>query len=149
MSNTLTGRIIEVGKIQQFTNSEKKQFVIETEGKYPNHVPFELWNDRVSLIQDSHVDQTVTVHYDLKGRSHNGNWYLSANAWKVEFAAAEQLTEKRRFTDASLAATIEKLKNGEVSIETVLLNFNATSEQMKKLTDALPKIEIAADELPF
>lgn len=65
----LTGRIIHIGKVNQITEKFKKQeFVIETEGDYPQFIQFDTQQDNVGLISDSTIGDLICVEFQVRGR---------------------------------------------------------------------------------
>lgn len=86
MSYTVQGTIIHVGEITEHGASgfTKREFVIETDGDYPQKVKFELVKDKTAAVDESDNGSRATVHFDLRGREYNGNYYTNLNAWKVE-----------------------------------------------------------------
>lgn len=82
----LTGKVIAVLDTQSGTSSrgnswEKKEFVIETQEQYPKKACFTLFN-KTELCPK--VGEEVTVYFNITANEHNGKWYNSVNAWKVE-----------------------------------------------------------------
>ena len=61
----------------------KKEYVLETEDKYPKKVCFNLWGDRIDEFSLKQGEQ-VRVYFDLESREFNGRWYTDVKAWKVE-----------------------------------------------------------------
>lgn len=65
---------------------QAREFVIQTDGQYPQYVKFQLTQDKCSLI-DSHTEgNKIKVHFDLRGREWNEKYFTNLNAWKVEAA---------------------------------------------------------------
>jgi hypothetical protein len=79
------------GKIKSVGNTEQKSakfavrtFVLEIEGKYPEIIEFQLINNNTFIIDTYKVGDEIDVHFNLKGREHNGRVYNSLQAWKIE-----------------------------------------------------------------
>ena len=71
----------------------KRDFILETEGKYPKKVCITQWSDNIDKA-DVQKGEQITAHIDIQSREYKGNWYTDVKAWKVEKGANAQ-------TDAS------------------------------------------------
>lgn len=90
MSYELIAKLHKVFDIQSKTNTfQAREFVVETEGQYPQYVKFQLTQDRCSLIENYKEGDQVKVHFDLRGREWNEKFFTNLNAWKIEAAATE------------------------------------------------------------
>ena len=91
MNNELQGKLIHVGDIQTFESGfTKRVFAIETDDKYPQKVPFELFKDSVDLIESYNIGDIVKVQFNIRGNEYNGKYYCSLNAWRIENVAPFQ-----------------------------------------------------------
>lgn len=82
----LIGEIVHIGEVEMLptNNTEKRIFVIEIDpGKYSQQVAFELFKDKVTMINAFEVGQTVTVSFNIRGREYQGKWYTNLQAWKI------------------------------------------------------------------
>lgn len=93
MSNekyTATGTLINISEEQQVSEKfRKREFVIKTDGEYPQELQFQVTQDKCSLLDGMAKDQAVTVHFNLRGRSWSKDggelrWFNSLEAWKIE-----------------------------------------------------------------
>jgi len=85
MSYELSGRLCEKFDAAQITEKlTKREFVIETEEKYPQQVKFELVNDKTGIIDPFTVGATLKVFFNVRGREWNGKYFVNLNAWKIE-----------------------------------------------------------------
>ena len=57
---------------------QAREFVIKSEGEYPQFIKFQLTQDRCDLISDYQEGQQIKVHFDLRGREWNEK-FLSEN----------------------------------------------------------------------
>jgi hypothetical protein len=91
MSNSLeiTGKILHIGERQQVTEKfAKRIFTIETKsGQYPEFVALQFVQDRTDLLDPFAVGQEVRVHFNIKSREYNGNFYTEATAWGIANAS--------------------------------------------------------------
>lgn len=76
---------------------EKREFVISTAEQYPQDVKFELLKDKADKITEADVGKLVTVHFDVRGREWNGNYYNNLVAWKWEFEGSAKPEERSAF----------------------------------------------------
>ncbi len=67
---------------------QTREFVITTEGTYPQFVKFQLTQDKCGLIDPYQEGQKVKVFFDLRGREWQGKYFTNLNAWKIESAGA-------------------------------------------------------------
>lgn len=83
----ISGKVIHVGEIETFgaKGFQKRIFVIKTDDKFPQELPFELSGEKLTLINDYDPanEDLIEVEYNLKGRPWNGKWFLSAEAWRI------------------------------------------------------------------
>lgn len=86
MSNyTMTGSLIVLKETQTFDSGfTKREFVIRTEGDYPQEVMFELIKDKTSIIDKYKQGDQVEVHFNIRGREYNGRYFVNLSAWKVD-----------------------------------------------------------------
>lgn len=88
MSFETEGILYKVFDTESKTASfQARDFVIKTEGDYPQMIKFQLTQDRCSLIDNYNEGQKVKVHFDLRGREWNEKFFTNLNAWRIENAA--------------------------------------------------------------
>jgi single-strand DNA-binding protein len=96
MSFEVEGKLYKIFDTQQVSNSfQKREFVLNVDGQYPQLVAFQLVQDKCSLIDDFRVNDLVKVYFDLRGREWQSpqgelKYFNSLNAWKVDKGAKEQ-----------------------------------------------------------
>jgi hypothetical protein len=89
MSNlSIDGTIIQILKTQNgVSNSgkewQKREFVIETEGQYPNKICFTLFGDKLKMIEEYSPGDKVEVKFNIESREYNRSWYHNINAWSI------------------------------------------------------------------
>lgn len=95
MTYELTGKIKLIQDEQTFASGfSKREMVVTVEdGRYPQDINLEFVKDRISLLDDLHPGQEVTVHFDIRGREHNGRYYNNLQAWKVVAVAGDMSSE--------------------------------------------------------
>ncbi len=66
---------------------QTREFVIMTEGTYPQYVKFQLTQDKCAAI-DAHQDgDKIKVSFDLRGREWQGKYFTNLNAWRIDKVA--------------------------------------------------------------
>ena len=66
----------------------KREFVGETLEQYPQKIPFQCVNDRVSLLDNIQVGQEITVGFNFRGTEYakegeETKYFLNLEAWKI------------------------------------------------------------------
>lgn len=97
-----TGRIHEIYDEQQVSEKfRKREFVLEVvDGQYPEHIKFQLTQDKTSLIDSFKVGQEAKVSFNLRGRGFNKNgqtlYFTNLEAWRIEAGAASAPAAARK-----------------------------------------------------
>ena len=87
----ITGKIIVLRETQQITDTfKKREVVIKTPGEYPQTIPVNFMQDKVSLLDNFSVGEEVSVSYDLRGREYNGKYFSEVVGWKIESLEGRQ-----------------------------------------------------------
>ena len=94
----ITGVIHSIGEVQQVSATfRKREFVIKFEENplYPQHIQFQLVQDRVELLDPYKVGDTISVTFNLRGRlwqnpTKGEQCFNSLEAWRINPAAGEQ-----------------------------------------------------------
>jgi len=72
----LQGEIILMADKQTFDGGfEKREFVVDTGGKYPQQIKLELIKDKCALLDGLSVGQSVAVSFNVRG---------NLQAWKID-----------------------------------------------------------------
>lgn len=69
---------------------QTREFVITTEGTYPQFVKFQLTQDKCGLVDSYKEGEKIKVFFDLRGREWQGKYFTNLNAWKLEKPAVAQ-----------------------------------------------------------
>lgn len=86
---------------------QAREFVVQTEGNYPQLIKFQLTQDRCAAVDPYQENDKIKVFFDLRGREWNGKFFTNLNAWKIEkpqvqeAAPASMPTEEPPFTNFS------------------------------------------------
>lgn len=91
MSYEVEGKLHKKFDIEQKSGTfQTREFVVLVEqGQYPQHIKFQLVQDRCEIIDDIAEGSNVKVYFDLRGREWQGKYFTNLQAWRVEAAGAE------------------------------------------------------------
>jgi hypothetical protein len=73
---------------------KKREFVLEiADGNYPQHVKFQVVQDKTALLDNFKIGQAVKVLFNLKGRPYqrkdgSTDYWLNLDCWRMEPAQA-------------------------------------------------------------
>ena len=88
MAFEITGKLHKKFETQQKTDSFKaREFVIETDGDYPQFVKFQCTQDRCAIVDNFEEGNMITVSFDLRGREWQDKFFTNLNAWKITGAS--------------------------------------------------------------
>jgi hypothetical protein len=87
----ITG-IIKVKKDEQVVNDRfrKREFILtDNSSQYPQHISFQLTQDRCPILDPIQIGDTVTVHFNLRGREWTSpqgeiKYFNTLEAWKID-----------------------------------------------------------------
>jgi len=81
----ITGTVKVIMDAQTFDSGfTKREFVVETEEKYPQQVKIETTQDRVVLVENLKEGDRITVHFNIRGNEWKDRYFVNLQAWKVE-----------------------------------------------------------------
>lgn len=88
MSET-TGKLKVINDTQRVSDKfQKRDFVITIGDQYPQHVTFQLTQDKVELLNNYQIGDEIKVNYNLRGREWNGpegvKYFNTLEAWRIE-----------------------------------------------------------------
>lgn len=86
MAYELTGKVKLIQETQTFSSGFTKREMVVTveEGNYPQDINLEFLKDKISLLDDLAVGQSVTVSFDIRGREYNGRYFNNLVGWKIQ-----------------------------------------------------------------
>lgn len=108
-----------IGKLHHLTETQqvkdtfrKREFVLEIQdGNYPQHIKFQVTQDRCSIMDSYKVGQELKVLFNLRGRPFQNKdgqtvYYTNLEAWRIEAAggAAPATTDYSQITPAGSTA---------------------------------------------
>jgi hypothetical protein len=81
----MTGSITHILAMQTFQSGfTKREFVIETEDKYPQQIKFECVKQDCSLLDTRQVGEEVRVNFSVRGNEYQGQFYVNLQAHGIE-----------------------------------------------------------------
>lgn len=91
MSFEIEGKVHKIFDTESKTETfQAREFVIQTDGQYPQFVKFQLTQDRCAAVDGYNEGEMIKVYFDLRGREWNGKYFTNLNAWRVEKAQQNQ-----------------------------------------------------------
>lgn len=87
-SYTLSGRVAVRGSFKQVTEKFRtRELIIDTDnGQYSQLIKFEFINDQGGKLDTVTVGDTVTVHFNIRGRKSGDTYFNQLVGWKIENA---------------------------------------------------------------
>lgn len=94
----IKGKITEVGKTQQVSDSLKKRELIveyvESNPQYPEYLKFECVQDKCALLDSVKVGDDVEVHFNLRGRpwtdkTGKKSYFNSIQLWRINLLGSQ------------------------------------------------------------
>lgn len=80
----LSGKIVEIYEPMTFASGfTKREFVIETDEKFPQMVKFTVVKDKVSLLDNLFKGFKVNVKFNVKGNLYKERYYVDLQAWAI------------------------------------------------------------------
>lgn len=90
----ITGILKVKGEAQQVSEKFKKRDFVLTDNssQYPQHISFQLTQDKTSLIDQYAVGSEIKVHFNLRGREWTSpqgeiKYFNTLEAWRIEGGA--------------------------------------------------------------
>ena len=87
------GKIKVIFDTQTFASGfSKREFVVTTDGKFPQDLKFEVVKDKCPLLDEFRPNQEVQVNFDIRGNEYNGKYYVNLSCWKLQPADGAEKT---------------------------------------------------------
>jgi hypothetical protein len=61
---------------------QKQDFIVETDGQYPQNICFTVWGDKIDVSRFE-IGARYSVDFDASSRRYNDRWFTELKAWKV------------------------------------------------------------------
>ena len=98
-------------ELQVTERFRKRDFVLLIDDNgYPQHIRFQVVQDRCQLLDTIREGQTVTVHFDLSGKEYikpgeEPRYYTDLRAWKIDAGEERPAPAPARQTAAASSST--------------------------------------------
>ncbi len=101
MSFEISGKVIEVGPVEQKGESfRKREFVIEvaeanSSGReFIDYVKFQCIQDRTDIIDENYLNENIKVSFNIKGnkweRDGKVSYFTNLDAWRIQKVDKDQ-----------------------------------------------------------
>jgi hypothetical protein len=74
------GSIVSIGETQSFGKFSKREFIIQTEDKFPEKLKMEFINENVEVLDRYCEGEMVTVAFITKGSEYQGKYFVNLRA---------------------------------------------------------------------
>lgn len=93
----VTGKIKVINDTEMVSDRfKKREFVITIGEQYPQHVSFQLTQDKCELLNNYQIGDEIRVDYNLRGREWNGpqgiKYFNTLEAWRIELISSGSTT---------------------------------------------------------
>ncbi len=92
----------------------KREFVItDNSSQYPQHISFQLTQDKCSLIDQYQIGSEIKVHFNLRGREWTNaqgevKYFNSIEAWRIEGSANAGNSNNSSSNSSSTASEVSE-----------------------------------------
>ncbi len=78
---SMTGTVIKLMDPQTFSSGfAKREFIVQTDDKYPQAIKFECVKERMLLLDKVHEGDVVAVEFRIRGSEYNGKYFVNLQA---------------------------------------------------------------------
>jgi single-strand DNA-binding protein len=87
----ISGQIIHIGQLEVMSEKfKKREFVIQTEGQYPQEIQVQVTQDRCDLLNNLKFGDIIDASINIRGRSWTSKegvkkWFNSIEAWSISY----------------------------------------------------------------
>ena len=99
---TLEGTLLKVfDTIQKTDKFRVREFVVQTEDKYPQTIKFQLSQYRCESIEAFDIGDPISVDFNVAGREWNDKYFVNLNAFRIAYgnSANADVSNKISFDD--------------------------------------------------
>ena len=108
----ITGILKVKGEAQQVSEKFKKRDFVLTDNssQYPQHISFQLTQDKCNLIDQYKVGDEIKVHFNLRGREWTSpqneiKYFNTLEAWRIEGGTGGSTSSSSANNMGDVAAT--------------------------------------------
>ena len=116
----LKGTVKKIGEIQTFASGfQKQEMVITTEEQYPQPIAIDFLKDKIGLLENLKVGDSVTVGINIGGREWTNpqgetRYFNSITGWRIEKVGGSQQSDMPPMpNDENLPPFLEPSNNSE------------------------------------
>ena len=81
----VAGKLIVLNDTQTFPSGfSKREFVVETDDKYPQQIKLEVVKDKCADFDSIPLGSVLAVDFNLRGNEYQGKDYVNLVAWKFD-----------------------------------------------------------------
>ena len=103
MSYQIEGLIHKVFPSEQKSETiTSRDFVILVPGQFPQHIKFQLLNDKCVLADNIPEGSSVKVHFDIRGREWQGKYFTNLSAWQIDVLQKAAANPSNGIEDATV-----------------------------------------------
>lgn len=101
MSLEMTGKLVKVLEAQSGTSKAgkewiKQSFVLDNGAKFNPEVAFNLFGqEKVDMLLEFSAGDEVEILFNLSSREYKGNYYTSADVWKMQKVVTSNSFEEK------------------------------------------------------
>jgi single-strand DNA-binding protein len=134
----ISGQIIHIGQLEVMSEKfKKREFVIQTDGKYPQEIQVQVTQDRCDLLNNLKLGDIIDASINLRGRSWTSQegikkWFNSIEAWSINYGN-------------SAGTSFEQKTFHQMEQKAVEQPQQAQEPEKKSLTSFIDEV----DDLPF
>lgn len=94
--NTITGIVYKKGATQQISDKfSKREIAIKTNDTYPQTILLQFSNDKCALLDNINIGDSVSINYNLRGRTWTGNdgiekIFNTIDGWAISLSSNQQ-----------------------------------------------------------
>lgn len=110
----ITGILKVKNEAQQVSEKfKKREFVLtDNSSQYPQHISFQLTQDKCSIIDQYTVGSEIKVHFNLRGREWTSpqgevKYFNTLEAWRIEGSANTASNNKMEAVSETFTANAE------------------------------------------
>jgi hypothetical protein len=87
----ISGQIIHIGQLEVMSEKfKKREFVIQTEGKFPQEIQVQVTQDRCDILNNLKHGDIIDASINIRGRSWTSKegvkrWFNSIEAWSINY----------------------------------------------------------------
>jgi hypothetical protein len=91
----LTAKLIQILPLQTGTGTngewKRQDIIVESGGRFPKMICVSVWGDKINEKQLL-IGNILKIDFEIESHEHNGKWYTSIKAWKIDLVTEESLT---------------------------------------------------------